>query len=175
MKSIEQLLCDSLEGRSCLREPTVYDWKGEKIVSNCSCMLQINCEWQKLGLSSGRSWFNHLENKNIYQEIANSINLGSKFYILPEKTGGCCANWNGSGQFIGNLMSWHCFPFLLNLMTESWWLSNISLEGNLTGLLILNFDSGSPLPNLNILTIPERHLTNHSPGWQYFKVLLMCK
>lgn len=104
-----------------------------------------------------------------------TISLGSKFYILPEKTGGCCANWNGSGQFVGNLMSWHCFPFLLNLMAESWWLSKISLEGNLTGLLILNFNSGSPLPNPNILTIPERHLANHSPGWQYFKVLLMCK
>lgn len=124
------------------------------------------------------------------------MNLGSRFYILPETH----HLWTLSQGIValtemevGNFMEIWCHVFHLisffteSLMAESWWLNKIPLQGNSIGLLILNLNSGSTVPNQKVPTILERHLANccllkslmgwsfHSPGWQYFKVPLMTK
>lgn len=134
--------------------------------------------------------------KHFSKEIVNFMNLGSRFYILPETQ----HLWTLSQGIValtemevGNFLEIWChvfsfnFFFSLNLMDDYWWLSKIPLEGNLTGLLILNLNSGSTVPNLNVPAIPEKYVTNscllkslrelrfHSPGGEYFKVPLMSK
>lgn len=79
-------------------------------------MLEINCEWQKLELSRGRSWFNLLENKNIYQEIASSVSLGSKFYILPEKLETVAL----TEVEVDNFLEIWCHDFILLFCWISW-------------------------------------------------------
>lgn len=142
MKSIEQLPCGFLKGRSCLREPTVCDWKGWRTEY---ANVAVYDKWT----ASDRNWNSVREGVNsVFWKITtlllgncNFMNFGTRFYILPgtcdlSTLKQCFANWSGSGLFFVDLMSccFFCLFVFLNPMYQSRWQGKVQLVGEFNRL-----------------------------------------